>query len=205
MPLPDATGTGFLIGVAQDHNGARVRGYDFTDQLQQESLQHFEITDGINRVGDLEKGIQVAGHPPDIGARMRRRGIGAYVGRGQQVDSIVLLEVYRLASRLIVFRDQEHQFTPADANRIAVRQKFTPHRNAIYECAIMTFQVDELERGIGPADREVPPRNRAITQAKMVGRIPANRELVASKPYHRSLRRSRNHHYSRVQVRPQGS
>jgi hypothetical protein len=40
----------------------------------------------------------------------------------------------------------------------------------------------------------------------MVGGIPTDRELVAGEPDDSSLRRSRNHYHSRVQVRiPQGS
>jgi hypothetical protein len=81
-----------------------------------------------------------------------------------------------------------------------VGEKLAPHRNAIYECAIMTFHVDELESSIGFADGEVATRDCAIAQTQMVGGVATDRKLVTGQPYDSPFRRSRNYYNSRVQV-----
>ena len=56
-------------------------------------------------------------------------------------------------------------------------QQFAAYRNTVYESAVVAFQVDQMEGGIGFADGEVTARYRAIAQAKIVGGIAADRKL----------------------------
>ena len=101
----------------------------------------------------------------------------------KQIDGLGFLELYRLERPFIVLGDQEYQFTAADTDRVSVGQEFSAHRNTVYECAIVTFQVDQLKGGIGFADGEVATRNGSIAQTKIVGGISADGKLVAGQPY----------------------
>ena len=92
----------------------------------------------------------------------------------------------------------------ADANGVAVPEQLSPYRYAIHERPVVAIQVDQVEGGIGLADGEVLSRDRAVVQAQVVGGIASDGKLAASQPYDRALRRTRNHHDSRIHGPPPG-
>ena len=69
-------------------------------------------------------------------------------------------------------------------------QQFAANGYAVYKRAIVAFEIDQLEGGVGFADGEVAARDRAIAQAKVVGGVPADRKLIAHQPDQGSLGRS---------------
>ena len=185
--------------MTQDDDGAGIGRNHLADQLQQSLLQRLQVTDGIYRVSDLEERVQIASHPPDIGALGHRRVRSHVCCRQQAVRLVLVLELYRLENQSFVLSDQEDQLASADAERVAVSQQLAAYRDTVYEGAIVAFQIDEMKRSIAFADGEVTPRYRAVAQAKIVGGVATDRKLVARKPHNRALRGPRNYYHARVQ------
>src|SRR5664279_3211108 len=169
FPMPNATGTGLFVGMAQDHDGTGICRDYFTDQLQQALLQRRDVANRVDGVGNLEQRVKIAGHTADIGARMRQRRKSPDVGRGQKVDWLFFSELDDLRNMALILRNEEDQFAAADPNGVSMGQQFTSHRNAIDEGAVVTLEVKQLESGIDLADGEMTSRYRAIAQAQVIG------------------------------------
>src|SRR5208337_1834877 len=127
-------------------------------------------------------------HASHIGfAALRNRPIGAHAGRRQHFVSFPLAELHFLMDLLLVLGDQEHDFAAAYAYGVAVAQQLAANRNAVDEGAVVAVEINQMESDVGPADGEMPAGNRAITEAKMIGRIASDRKLLAFQPNHGAL------------------
>ncbi len=200
LPLPGEAGSGLVLGVAKDDDGAVVGRQNLANQLQQALLQRLQVANRINRVGYLEQRVQVASHAANVGAKSAQRWIGLQLGGGKQVDRILLLaELHDMGNQLFVFGNQEDELAISGADGIAMAQKFAAHRNTIHECAVVAVEVDQVEGRISFTDGEVPARHRAIMQTQVVGGITPDGELHSGQPDDGSFRRARNHDDSRVQ------
>ncbi len=58
---------GFFVHLTHQQNGAGFRGHNFKDQFQQlGSAKARRIANGVDGLGNLEQGVQVAGHAANI-------------------------------------------------------------------------------------------------------------------------------------------
>jgi hypothetical protein len=62
-----------------------------------------------------------------------------------------------------------------------------PHRNTVHKRAIITIEIDQLKRAIGPGYLAVFPRNMGIGKAENVGDVPADGYRIITDWYHLSL------------------
>src|SRR5580704_3347715 len=155
--------------MTQNENRPRVGGNYLSQQLQQALLQLLQVANRVQDGSDFEQGVKITGHAPYVGAGTRHGGECADIRGRQQIDGFGLAELHHLGDIFRVISDEENQFAAPDSNGVAVSQQFAANRYAIHECAVVTFEINELEGRVGFADGEVPPRNRAIAEAKMVG------------------------------------
>ena len=68
--------------MAQDHDGARIRGYDFSNQLQQLPLQLSRSRMELRVLVILNSAFRSRAIRPDICSRREAERVGAYVRCG---------------------------------------------------------------------------------------------------------------------------
>ena len=194
FPVPD-TARGWLgVNVGGNDNCAAVSRDHFAHELQQLRLQRLDFANGVDRVRDLEQGIQIARHPSDVGAQLLRRRESLGGCAVAKVQRCILPELHHPHSRLLVFRDEENQLTLAHADGIPVSQQLSPYRDSVYKRAVVTVEIHQVKAGIRCGDDEVLPRHGEVGYAEATRGLTADRKLVAVQPHHSAFQWPGHHH-----------